>query len=167
MRTTPSMVTLLVCLLGASAAWSQTLLGCNGRAGASLSRCLEQQRTKASEAVVAKTKEWMTLSMLSCPHNVYVEWQDSLKPLAALWDYASTSGAQHAPMARAIEVEIMESRFAVADAALRNGGRFCRKYADAEYRQILQSYRDPAFAFARDRARVGIDDVRALPKIED
>jgi hypothetical protein len=51
----------------------------------------------------------------------------------------------------------------VADAALSNGGRDCRKFADAEYRQIILDYRDPAYGYARDRAKVGIDDVRALP----
>jgi hypothetical protein len=117
--------------------------------------------------MVAKANAFISVASISCPNNVYVEWQESIKPLSAIGNYAAGKGGAYAHLTRKIDTDIIEGRFAVADAALRNGGRFCRKYADAEYRQILRDYRDPAFAFARDRARVGIDDVRALPKLED
>ena len=151
-----------------SDAWSQGAPPCNERGAPSEQvSCVDRQRAKALEEVVAKTNAFISIATVFCAHNVYAEWQDSLKPLASVWDYAVAKGSPFSQLARTIEIEILESRFVVADAALRNGGRYCRKYAGAEYRQILQLYRDPAFAFARDRAKVGIDDVRALPKMDD
>jgi hypothetical protein len=123
--------------------------------------------------MVEKTNAFLAIANISCAQNVYVEWQESLDALAAIWRVANTQtgsptdNARFQRLKRSIEMDILESRFAGADAALRNGGRYCRKYADAEYRRVLNDYRDPAFGFARDRARVGIDDVRALPPISD
>jgi len=135
--------------------------------------CLERLAVAASKAMVDKTNAFLAIASISCADNVYVEWQETLDALAAIWRVANTqtgSGAENARiqrLKRSIEMDILESRFTGADAALRNGGRLCRKYSDAEYRRVLNAYRDPAFGFARDRARVGIDDVRALPPIPD
>jgi hypothetical protein len=137
------------------------------------SRCLEDVASAAGKEMVQKTNAFIGIAAVSCAHNVYEEWQKSLDHLAALWRVidtqvgGATENSRFARLKQSIEMEILESRFAGADAALRNGGRYCRKYADAEYRRVLNDYRDPSFGFARDRARVGIDDVRSLPPIPD
>jgi hypothetical protein len=136
-------------------------------------RCLEDAASAASKEMVQKTNAFIGIASVSCAYNVYIEWQESLDTLAAVWRVIDTQvggpteSGRFARLKRSIEMEILESRFAGADAALRNGGRFCRKYADAEYRRVLNDYRDPSFGFARDRAKVGIDDVRALPPIPE
>jgi hypothetical protein len=126
-------------------------------------------RDDAFGVVVEKTNAFVTIATASCAYNVYQEWQEAISGMAAVWStagavYTRNGDAATLSLSRSIEAQILESRFAVA-AALRNGGRFCRKYADAEYRGILSDFRSPEFGFARDRARVGIDDVRALPTL--
>lgn len=49
------------------------------------------------------------------------------------------------------------ARFEIADTALRLG---CLEIADANYRYILAKYVGSAYAGQRDRAKIGIDDVR-------
>ena len=120
-------------------------------------------RDDAFRVVVDKTNAFVTIATLSCADNVYQEWQESITGMAAVWStagaiYARTREVAFFNLSQSIEMQILESRFAV-------GGRFCRRYADAEYRGILNDFRTPEYGFARDRARVGIEDVRALPAL--
>lgn len=48
--------------------------------------------------------------------------------------------------------------FEIADSALKNG---CLDFADKAYREIIVIYIGTAYAAYRDRARIGIDDIRA------
>jgi hypothetical protein len=52
----------------------------------------------------------------------------------------------------------LEAQFAMADAYLEKG---CLDQADAIYRHVIDHYAGSSFTSARERARVGIDDVRA------
>lgn len=64
------------------------------------------------------------------------------------------------PMSEALNrlQQSVTDRFQIADAALLAG---CLDVADEEYREILKIYSRPSDQAVRDRAKIGIDDVRA------
>lgn len=144
----------------------QAAIDCKGTP-IQLLRCLEREQDRAADDLAVKTRAFVSTAEGPCTPGIYAEWQKSARELLGIRSVAEIStfagGASTAGLLARIDHEMLESRFMVADAALRNAGPHCRKFADAEYRQIVLDYRDPAYGYARDRAKVGIDDVRALP----
>ncbi len=67
-------------------------------------------------------------------------------------------GGTLAPYAREAKVRHQNLAFGYADAAL---GKNCLNTADRVYRSLITLYIGTAYAGIRDRARIGIDDVRA------
>ncbi|MCI0365521.1 MAG: hypothetical protein L0Y44_16725 [Phycisphaerales bacterium] len=106
----------------------------------------------ASEAL----EKWQADGGCSGPaHDAIVAKMNELEGNAARWNRVASSLPWQARTARERHTEIA---FRFADVSLKRG---CLDEADRTYRRLVEFYIGAAYSGIRDRARLGIDDVRA------
>lgn len=100
-----------------------------------------------------------------CEHadwNKAFESMQSLEVLAGeIWQWAEADPSEaktYLGLHNSVTDSALERIFALADLAFTHG---CLDRADGMYRHVVNRYTGSSFAAFRDRARIGIDDVRA------